>query len=188
MSVHIDSPKLSQAPILFSLIENARGNLEKWLPSIRELGTIPSLEYYLISNKHDDTYPAQNLFGVWYEQQLCGLISLHSGDEELKQAELSYWLGKSYTGKGIMTEACKLLLHRLFSATNLEQIKIRCHASNLKSQGIPLRLGFQLTDTHISTNPQYPHPTYVNTFMMHKQAWMKNHPYSFLFVNYPNIS
>ena len=55
-------------------------------------------------------------FAIEYDKQFCGIISLApQGDVYKKTAEIGYWLGEPYWGKGIMTIAVKLMTGYAFS-------------------------------------------------------------------------
>ncbi|NQU77955.1 GNAT family N-acetyltransferase, partial [Candidatus Falkowbacteria bacterium] len=53
--------------------------------------------------------PEQVTFTIDINGEASGGISLSKIDYRHNQAELGYWLGEKYWGKGIMTNACKLV-------------------------------------------------------------------------------
>jgi RimJ/RimL family protein N-acetyltransferase len=61
--------------------------------------------------------------------------------------ELGYWLRADETGKGLVTEATKLLLDIVATLDRVSHVEIRCDARNAPSAAIPRRLGFRLATT-----------------------------------------
>ncbi|MCL4254768.1 MAG: GNAT family N-acetyltransferase, partial [Anaerolineae bacterium] len=53
-----------------------------------------------------------------------------------------YWLGESFTGQGIITNACKAVISALIYEENVHRIEIQCMVDNVRSRAIPERLGF----------------------------------------------
>ncbi len=73
-----------------------------------------------------------------------GSIGLHrndlaTGDDE---AELGYWLGKPYWGRGIVPEAARELLRHAFEDRNLARVWCGYYDGNEKSRRVQEKLGF----------------------------------------------
>ena len=74
-----------------------------------------------------------------------GSIGLHHndlarGDDE---AELGYWLGVPYWGRGIVPEAARELLRHAFEDLRLERVWCGYYNGNEKSKRVQEKLGFQ---------------------------------------------
>lgn len=81
----------------------------------------------------------------------------HRGDAELiggitvtnirrgvaQMATLGYWIGEKYSRKGHMSEAVGILLPWLFNEQGLHRIEAACLPSNVASQNLLEKLGFQ---------------------------------------------
>lgn len=63
------------------------------------------------------------------EDELIGEISLHL-NEDRKQAELGYWVGEPFWGKGIATEAASAVINFGFEKIGLEKVFATCHINN----------------------------------------------------------
>ena len=73
-----------------------------------------------------------------------GSIGLHHNDLAAKEdeAELGYWLGKPYWGRGIVPEAARELLRHAFEDLKLERIWCWYYDGNEKSRRVQEKLGF----------------------------------------------
>ncbi|HEX3046250.1 MAG TPA: GNAT family protein, partial [Bacillota bacterium] len=98
--------------------------------------------------------------GIWYQNELCGLISFHNLNWENRNTSMGYWLGEKYQGRGIMTKTCKALLNYAFTELKLHRVEIRCAEMNHRSRAIPERLGF--TREGMSREAEWLYDHFVN--------------------------
>ena len=101
-------------------INNIEGNIEDW-----EMKT----DYHL---------------GIFYQDQMVGMISLHAINYLANKAAIGYWLDKDYEGKGIITSSVKVLMEYGFNELGLNRIEIGAGVPNTRSRAIPEKLGFKL--------------------------------------------
>ena len=79
---------------------------------------------------------------LYYRGEIAGSISLIIHSWTSGKAEMGYWLGEEFTGKGIITRAARALLDFGFGTLNLHKVIIRCEESNSASCAVAERLGF----------------------------------------------
>jgi len=75
--------------------------------------------------------------------KIIGMISLMKVDTKNKNAELGYWLGKKYWGKGITPEAANLILNFGFRKLGLAKIYARVMHPNKASARVLQKSGFK---------------------------------------------
>jgi [ribosomal protein S5]-alanine N-acetyltransferase len=75
-------------------------------------------------------------------EELIGEISLHL-DGQNPVAELGYWIGEPFWGKGIATEAAGAILHFGFGTLHLRLVFATCHEDNEASQKVLVNNGMQ---------------------------------------------
>lgn len=73
--------------------------------------------------------------------QLMGAISLMSINPIHKKAELGYWIGVPYWGKGYCTEASKALIDYGFKDLNLNKIYAKALVTNIASWTVMEKVG-----------------------------------------------
>lgn len=86
------------------------------------------------------------------DQEFCGIVSLigllHSHRALIyDKAELAYWLGVRFRGKGIMTEACHRVMCFGFMELGLHKMCVSHFAGNPASERLIRRLGFRFVGT-----------------------------------------
>lgn len=139
--LYLDKLKPQDARELFELIDKNRPYLKKTLPWLDYSTSIKDSENF-ISQSNDNFLSKSLILGI-KEKKLIGVISFNTIDWQKKEAEIGYWVDKEMQGRGIVTISCKQLVDLGFSNLQLEKILISCSTSNIKSQSIAKRLGFQ---------------------------------------------
>ena len=87
--------------------------------------------------------PANPVFTLRVRDAFAGLIGFKSADSTTLTIEIGYWLRSEYQGRGLMTAAAEALCRMAFGQMGMENVEIKCAAGNLRSNRIPLRLGFR---------------------------------------------
>jgi len=82
---------------------------------------------------------------IKYNNEFTGVMGLHNIKEG--RAELGYWLGEPYWGKGITTKAVKAILEVGINEFNLKQVYAYCFVNNLGSEKVLLNNGFKKLKT-----------------------------------------
>lgn len=82
-------------------------------------------------------------YAVTLDGAFIGVVgfTFHPGEP----AELGYWLGEPYWGKGYATEAVRALIEAAFATRQFREIKARALASNTASLGVLRKAGFVAT-------------------------------------------
>ncbi|WP_106792642.1 GNAT family N-acetyltransferase [Aquimarina sp. Aq78] len=83
-------------------------------------------------------------FGIEFRGKLCGVISLMlQNDIYRKSAEIGYWLGEPYWGKGITTKAVDQITEYGFEKLNLIRIYAGIIEYNTTSMRVLEKSGFK---------------------------------------------
>ncbi|MET3193956.1 GNAT family N-acetyltransferase [Bacillus sp. OAE603] len=142
LSINLLTPKYAET-LVESLIKN-QSVLKEWLIWAE---TIPSIEEYqkTIIPMWLQKFADNNGFetGIFFQNELIGMVGLHYIDQTNKATEIGYWLSNTMQGKGIMTRVVEYLVSYCFDELNLNRVVIRAAVENQKSRAIPQRLGFK---------------------------------------------
>lgn len=136
----LDEPDAGE---LFHLTELNRSHLRAWLPWVDGTRTVHDTLTFIRTAKEQQRQGYGFQAGIWYRRELAGVIGFHRIDWPRRRVALGYWLGRRFEGKGIMTRACRVLVDHAFGEFGLERVEIRAATENLRSRGIPVRLGFR---------------------------------------------
>ncbi|QJX47776.1 GNAT family N-acetyltransferase [Hymenobacter taeanensis] len=86
-----------------------------------------------------------HIFAIEVEGEAVGGIGIHPRTNiERKNAEMGYWLGEPFWGRGIITEAVKQLVAYGFQTFDINRIFARPFGTNLASQRVLEKAGFKL--------------------------------------------
>lgn len=106
-----------------------------------------------------------------------GCVGLNFGEKanikiESSEAELGYWLGVPFWGRGIIPEACKELIRHAFEDLQLTRIWCVCYNENSKSKRVQEKCGFIFHHTiENDCNPILNKKTSSQVSCITKQQW-----------------
>lgn len=129
---------------LYFLIENNRTFLEQWVDCVKDLKSVNDCERFIgkALTKHSHGFEVH--MGVWSEDILVGCICIINIESATKKAELGYFLGEKYQGRGYITKSLKAVIEDLIENRGIIRIEINVSHENLKSIKIAQKLGFLL--------------------------------------------
>jgi RimJ/RimL family protein N-acetyltransferase len=85
------------------------------------------------------------VLAIEVDGKLVGNIGIHPQDDvNRRNAELGYFIGEEYWGKGIATEAIKLMVQYGFDHFDIHRIFARPFGKNIASQRVLEKAGFTL--------------------------------------------
>lgn len=140
--IHLRLLDFHHAEALYTLTENNRQHLRKWLMWAEDIYSVSDSREFIMHGLKQ--YADNNGFqaGIWVDDALAGCIGFHRINWLDRNTEIGYWLGHAYTGRGVMTKAVRAVVNHAFNVWALHRVEIRCAEGNVKSRAIPERLGF----------------------------------------------
>ena len=153
----LDLFHLQDAEVLFELVEKNRAYLRAWLPWLDTIQSPKDQEAFIQKTRQQWAAQQALILGIWYQQQLVGVISFNIFAWEHNTAQIGYWLDTAHQGHGIITRACRAIIQIAFQQLGLQSLTICCATENYKSQAIPLRLGFVWHQTIPNSEWLYDH-------------------------------
>lgn len=98
----------------------------------------------MLAADENDTFA----FAITADGKVIGSIgAFRQGNIHRQTVEVGYYIAEEYWGKGIMTEAVKLLCEYVFSHTDIIRIYAEPFANNIGSQRVLEKAGFQYEGT-----------------------------------------
>ncbi|MCQ4088090.1 GNAT family N-acetyltransferase [Saccharibacillus sp. JS10] len=129
---------------LLQLVEDSRSTLGAWMPWTHQMQELIDAEEFIANATHLYAENGAITVGLWEHHRLAGVIGFHEINWRSFHAQVGYWLGHSFEGRGLMTLALRPLIDHAFMEMELNRIEIRCAVTNTRSRGVPERLGFTL--------------------------------------------
>lgn len=85
----------------------------------------------------------QSVFAIIYDDELCGSIGIFQmQDVYRKSAEIGYWIGEEYWGKGIATKAVEKIVQYGFENFDIIKIFAGIFSNNRASERVLEKNGF----------------------------------------------
>lgn len=134
--------ELKDADRVYNLTEQSREYLREWLPWVDNSNSVEDTKAFIYDclrgyaeNKCLVTY-------ILYKGEIVGVTGFNSINGAHRSAQIGYWLGKDYQGRGIMTRAVRAIVDYGFTGIGLNPVEIHAAVKNVKSRSIPEKLGF----------------------------------------------
>ena len=107
------------------------------------------------------------------DDRLIGSCGFVSRTPKRKSAEIGYWLGKPYWGKGYAVEAARALVRFGFELMGLERVEAKCFLENRAGQHVIEKLGmrFEGTDRSEMIKGEYPE---LRVYAIARRDWCGN--------------
>ncbi len=140
----------SEKIILRSLTDDASAlallaNIKKIWDNVRDIlphpYTIDDAIFFLNFTKEENP---QMSFEIEYEDKFCGMIGLVAQQDVYRRtAEIGYWLGEPFWGKGIATEATRLITDYGFNELGFVRIHTGIFEHNIGSMKVLEKNGYK---------------------------------------------
>lgn len=143
--ITLERPSLDMrtAQTVFAAVDKSRNAFSPWLDWVEDTRAPEDVFRFLQEADQGWKDGSQFVYAIYCRKTFMGLISAINISRKNKRAEIGYWLGTEYTGKGFMAEAVSLLERELF-ADNFNRVVIHTDVLNAKSAGVAKRCGYVL--------------------------------------------
>lgn len=131
----------------FALIDANREHLGRWLPWVKHTRSAEDVGAHITRVAKMYGERGDVVAAICVDGRMAGIVGLEDVDAKAGSAEIGYWLGKEYEGRGLVTKACRALLNYAFVELSLNRVQIQVAPENQRSKAVPLRLGFTYEGT-----------------------------------------
>ena len=167
------TPHSRHARELFALIQTNLAHLNQWLNWPGLMKTPLDVASFLnTAARHNHTGTALILL-LQYQGKICGVLSYNDFQAHDCSANIGYWLGEAYQGRGIISSALPVLMRHGFQDLDLKQVFIRVAEGNAKSAAVAKRLGFQWTHTQQDAETLHQQAINHHVYVMRREDWKK---------------
>ena len=133
-----------EAAAMFEAIQSSRDHLDRWLRwsnTIQsEADALATIALYVARRAAGTGFHS----GIWVAGRLAGGVVCRDLDRQHRCAEIGYWLGTAFIGRGLATRASSLAIDYLIGSRGMHRVEMQCGVHNVRSRAVPERLGFRL--------------------------------------------
>jgi ribosomal-protein-serine acetyltransferase len=134
----------SDAASFHALIQASRAHLDRWLRWSSAIRSVADAERFLLGFEDRSERGDGWHLGIWEGDALAGGVVCWYIHPEHRNAEVGYWLGAGFTGRGLATRAAGAGVGYLVQTARLRRIEMQCAVDNRRSRAVAERLGFRL--------------------------------------------
>lgn len=146
----LESPRLLLRPLqsgdaeaLTALLQDP--TIAQWTNSIPWPYSIDDARSFIASRTQADERGESFVWAMCIKEtsQLAGTIGFHDLHLDRGRAELGYWIGESFRGRGYTTEAAKRVLSWAFETAGFDRIQATYMPGNEASSAVMRKIGMQ---------------------------------------------
>ncbi len=151
---------VERAQELTDLVHANFEHLRPWLPWVNPNYSQESATNFI--RMGIEGFRNKNSLQAWIieNDEIIGGIGFNKIDGQNNSVEIGYWLTADACGRGIITDACRAIIGYAFERLGIHRIVIRCASENIKSQAVPMRLGFEKEG--VMRDAEWLHERYVD--------------------------
>lgn len=141
-AVQLRPTTLEDAHDLFEAVVESRRELHTWMPWCHPGYCLDDARLFLAKN--DETFRAGTEYHFVItaaDGRFLGICGLNGIDPTQRSANLGYWVRTSATGRGVASDAVRLLVEWAFRSTELDRLEIVAAVGNLASQQVAAKAG-----------------------------------------------
>jgi len=147
--LRLEAWRRDQVPEVHALVVRSLGSFTAYLPWAHEGITV---EEEAAAQLDLERRWEERVTGAWViieDGPILGTIGLHrrGGPDEI---EIGYLLDDAATGRGVMTEAVRMVTDLAFSVPGIEVVEIVHDRSNTRSEAVPARCGYRRSGSFTS--------------------------------------
>ncbi|WP_225850240.1 GNAT family N-acetyltransferase [Streptomyces sp. HPF1205] len=125
-------------------MDRAREHIRPWVGPAFVAGGVDGARATLRRYAEAQAADGARLYGIWRDGTLSGGVLFTDVQAAAGWCEVGCWLEPSAEGRGLVTQACRVLLDWAFTARGLHRAEWHCRADNDRSAAVAARLGMTL--------------------------------------------
>jgi len=135
-------PQRDAAP-LFALLAMNQAQYRYYLPWVAKIKDVTDEVTFLQSAEQQLLQGAALNLVIEVDHEVAGMISCDHFDEQDRSANVGYWLGVPFQGRGVMTAAVRGIIELGFGRYHRQSLIIRAAVDNQASNAVAQRAGFK---------------------------------------------
>ena len=144
--VHTDQ---LMAEEIFQLVASDKEHLRPFLDFV-DLATDSSGQLNYINLKlKKDSEGTDKLFCITFKNKIVGCADLHNMDQQLRKAEIGYWIHSDYKNQEIISQVVRKICDYAFNYLNLNKLIIIADTENLASNRVAQKAQFTFVGTDV---------------------------------------
>jgi ribosomal-protein-serine acetyltransferase len=164
----------ADAGAAYQLADKNRALLREWLGWLDKTNSAADYLVYIRDQALWIEAGKGAVLGIFFQGNFAGMVGLNTIDKVNKRAEIGYWLGAEYQGKGIMTAAVKAIMETGFKDYDLNKLELHAATGNARSRAVAERLDFQLDGVLRQHEWLYDHFVDHASYSLLRADWQKN--------------
>ena len=118
-----------------------------------------------IARLYDEGLRDSLILGVFSGERFCGLAEMYGFKDQIHKISVGYRLLEECWGRGLATEALKLMIRYLYDETDIEIITASSMIENRASARVLTKNGFTLVESNAPEDWGFDHPVLADKWI-----------------------
>ena len=136
----------------------------RYLPTFLFEKKYPDI-HYVIRHLYDECFQESIILGIFERDSFCGLAEMYGFRDPIHKISVGYRLAERCWGRGIATEALRLMVDYLYHETDIEIITASTMVENQASANVLKKNGFTLVIHAVDEDWGYEKPTVTDKWI-----------------------
>ena len=137
------SLRVVDGPAVHALMAENRAHLDRWLRWSSAIQSLSDVEALIARFEQKERVGDGFHLGIWDAGELAGGAVCWYIHRENRNAEVGYWLGSAFTGRGLATRSAEAVIQHLMDVEGLHRVEMQCGVENTASRAVAERCGLQ---------------------------------------------
>lgn len=143
------APVAGLGPIMAATVCASLDHIKPWMPWAQTAPSMEDSEAVMRRMQSDFIARRELPFQIYAKAadgscaEMLGSSGFHGIDWELRKFEIGYWIRPSSVGRGLVSEAVRLLTDMAFKQLRARRVEIRMDERNLPSRAVAEACGFE---------------------------------------------
>jgi ribosomal-protein-serine acetyltransferase len=144
-NLELQIPSLDLLNEHFELVMKNKERIGEFLAWARNYESVKDSKSWISASIENAQSRSKFEFVLLSDEKLIGAAGYNGIEDNI--GEIGYWIDEEYEGKGIIRSAVEELIRFGYDELKVKTIRIQAQTKNLRSNAIPISLGFNLTRT-----------------------------------------
>ncbi|MFF4507114.1 GNAT family N-acetyltransferase [Streptomyces sp. NPDC001401] len=132
-----------RAEEFYEFVVRSGSHLAPWMPWATDIDEPAKAAQWLQGYADDQARDGRRVYGIWLDGLLVGGAGFATFDARTGNCSLGAWLAPEARGRGLVTQATRLMIEWAFDARGMSRIEWSAATGNTRSLAVAKRLGME---------------------------------------------
>lgn len=129
---------------IYALLDSERERFGMWLPWMDSVRSADDERRFMAMFAEQWASLSGLMGALVVDGRIVGSVGIARVDKDVRCAEIGYWIGSAYEGRGLVTRGVRAIEELCFEQLGMQRVQITNDVDNRRSRAVAERLGYTL--------------------------------------------